>query len=200
MVFVFRVIVFVVAAQRVWADTKEFVCNTAQLGCNNVYYRSPTSFPGIQEVVTHNKVTHMVEARVLMGLPPQFLLEVEQAHQEAPMGLMELQVMVANTGMVAHLGVFLFYTEALIFFYLPLPCPSALTQMGYKLSPQFSEMLVQRFSGRGGSHGIQLDRFIQACTQLQSMTQVFRERDTGMTGNIRLSYEDFLTSAVTRLM
>ncbi|MED6275592.1 peflin or Penta-EF hand domain-containing protein 1 [Characodon lateralis] len=76
----------------------------------------------------------------------------------------------------------------------------ALTQMGYKLSPQFSEMLVQRFSGRGGSHGIQLDRFIQACTQLQSMTQVFRERDTGMTGNIRLSYEDFLTSAVTRLM
>ncbi|XP_038142760.1 peflin isoform X3 [Cyprinodon tularosa] len=76
----------------------------------------------------------------------------------------------------------------------------ALTQMGYKLSPQFSEMLVQRFSGRGGPHGIQLDRFIQACTQLQSMTQVFRERDTGMTGNIRLSYEDFLASGVTKLM
>ncbi|XP_014842839.1 PREDICTED: peflin [Poecilia mexicana] len=75
-----------------------------------------------------------------------------------------------------------------------------LTLMGYKLSPQFSEMLVQRFGGRGGAHGIQLDRFIQACTQLQSMTQVFRERDTGMTGNVRLSYEDFLASAVTRLM
>ncbi|MEQ2273701.1 hypothetical protein XENORESO_007727 [Xenotaenia resolanae] len=38
MVFVFRVMVFVVAAQRVWADTKEFVCNTAQPGCNSVYY------------------------------------------------------------------------------------------------------------------------------------------------------------------
>ncbi|XP_054912001.1 peflin [Poeciliopsis prolifica] len=75
-----------------------------------------------------------------------------------------------------------------------------LTQMGYKLSPQFSEMLVQRFGGRGGPRGIQLDGFIQACTQLQSMTQVFRERDTGMTGNVRLSYEDFLASAVVRLM
>ncbi|KAM4550580.1 peflin [Fundulus diaphanus] len=76
----------------------------------------------------------------------------------------------------------------------------ALAQMGYKLSPQFSETLVQRFGARGQSHGIQLDRFIQACTQLQSMTQLFRERDTGMTGNIRLSYEDFLSGAVTRLM
>lgn len=76
----------------------------------------------------------------------------------------------------------------------------ALTQMGYKLSPQFSDTLVQRFTHRGGRPGIQLDRFIQVCTQLQSMTQVFRERDTAMTGNIRLSYEDFLSGAVTRLM
>uniref|UniRef100_A0A3Q0QXF9 Peflin n=1 Tax=Amphilophus citrinellus TaxID=61819 RepID=A0A3Q0QXF9_AMPCI len=76
----------------------------------------------------------------------------------------------------------------------------ALAQMGYNLSPQFSEMLVQRFTIRGGRPGIQLDRFIQVCTQLQTMTQVFRERDTSMTGNIRLSYEDFLSGAVTRLM
>lgn len=47
---------------------------------------------------------------------------------------------------------------------------------------------------------MQLDRFIQVCTQLQTMTQVFRERDTAMTGNIRLSYEDFLSGAITRLM
>ncbi|XP_070702381.1 gap junction protein beta 9b [Pempheris klunzingeri] len=39
MVFVFRVMVFVVAAQRVWGDeSKDFVCNTAQPGCNNVCY------------------------------------------------------------------------------------------------------------------------------------------------------------------
>ncbi|XP_061616530.1 gap junction protein beta 9b [Phyllopteryx taeniolatus] len=38
-VFVFRVMVFVVAAQRVWGDdSKDFVCNTAQPGCTNVCY------------------------------------------------------------------------------------------------------------------------------------------------------------------
>lgn len=77
---------------------------------------------------------------------------------------------------------------------------SALAQMGYNLSPQFTETLVRRFGARGGRPGVQLDRFIQVCTQLQSMTQAFRERDTAMTGNIRLSYEDFLSGAITRLM
>ncbi|XP_060948586.1 peflin [Limanda limanda] len=76
----------------------------------------------------------------------------------------------------------------------------ALAQMGYNLSPQFSETLVQRFTLRGTRPGIQLDRFIQVCTQLQSMTQAFRERDTSMTGNVRLNYEDFLSGAMTRLM
>lgn len=40
-VFVFRVLVFVVAAQRVWGDeSKAFVCNTEQHGCTNVCYDS----------------------------------------------------------------------------------------------------------------------------------------------------------------
>ncbi|XP_063041232.1 gap junction beta-4 protein-like [Engraulis encrasicolus] len=39
MVFLFRVLVFTVAAQRVWGDeNKDFVCNTAQPGCPNVCY------------------------------------------------------------------------------------------------------------------------------------------------------------------
>ncbi|XP_008329626.1 peflin [Cynoglossus semilaevis] len=76
----------------------------------------------------------------------------------------------------------------------------ALAQMGYNLSPQFSETLVQRLSVRGMRPGIQLDRFIQVCTQLQSMTQAFREKDTNMTGNIRISYEEFLCGAIARLM
>nr|XP_040045047.1 gap junction protein beta 9b [Gasterosteus aculeatus aculeatus] len=39
MVFIFRVLVFVVAAQRVWGDdNKDFVCNTIQPGCTNVCY------------------------------------------------------------------------------------------------------------------------------------------------------------------
>lgn len=41
MVFVFRVMVFVVAAQRVWGDeSKDFICNTRQPGCANVCYDS----------------------------------------------------------------------------------------------------------------------------------------------------------------
>ncbi|XP_053365809.1 gap junction beta-3 protein-like [Clarias gariepinus] len=41
MVFVFRVLVFSVAAQRVWGDdSKDFVCNTRQPGCTNVCYDS----------------------------------------------------------------------------------------------------------------------------------------------------------------
>ncbi|XP_036372139.1 gap junction protein beta 9b [Megalops cyprinoides] len=41
MVFVFRVLVFVVAAQRVWGDeSKDFDCNTRQPGCTNVCYDS----------------------------------------------------------------------------------------------------------------------------------------------------------------
>ncbi|CAL8364613.1 unnamed protein product [Arctogadus glacialis] len=76
----------------------------------------------------------------------------------------------------------------------------ALGQMGYNLSPQFTETLVGRYAVRGGRPGVQLDRFIQVCTQLQSMTQAFRERDQAMTGNVRLSYEDFLSGTVQRLM
>ncbi|XP_051949584.1 peflin-like isoform X2 [Xyrauchen texanus] len=77
----------------------------------------------------------------------------------------------------------------------------ALSQMGYRLSPQFIQELVNRFSARSGVNGVlQLDSFIQVCTQLQSMTQAFREKDTAMTGNVRMSYEDFLSCAVTRLM
>ncbi|TRY98532.1 hypothetical protein DNTS_025152 [Danionella cerebrum] len=76
----------------------------------------------------------------------------------------------------------------------------ALSQMGYNLSPQFIQELVNRYSGRSVNGVLQLDRFIQVCTQLQSMTLAFREKDAGMTGNVRMSYEEFLAAAVTRLM
>lgn len=39
MVFIFRILVFVVAAQRVWGDEiKDYICNTLQPGCANVCY------------------------------------------------------------------------------------------------------------------------------------------------------------------
>ncbi|XP_026529472.1 peflin isoform X2 [Notechis scutatus] len=75
-----------------------------------------------------------------------------------------------------------------------------LCQMGYNLSPQFSQLLVSRYSQKGCTPGIQLDRFIQTCTLLQTMTEAFREKDTGMTGTARISYEDFLMMSASRML
>lgn len=51
MVFVFRVLVFVVAAQRVWGDeSKDFVCNTRQ-----VITRKETSVPAVLEKAEYTK-------------------------------------------------------------------------------------------------------------------------------------------------
>ncbi|XP_075578278.1 peflin [Pelecanus crispus] len=76
----------------------------------------------------------------------------------------------------------------------------AFSQMGYNLSPQFSQLLLARYGQRSSNPSIQLDRFIQICMQLQSTTDAFREKDTGLVGNVQLSYEDFLTMVVTRMM
>ncbi|NXS82135.1 PEF1 protein, partial [Erpornis zantholeuca] len=76
----------------------------------------------------------------------------------------------------------------------------AFSQMGYNLSPQFSQLLLARYAQRSPNPSIQLDRFIHICMQLQSLTDAFREKDTALVGNVRLSYEDFLTMVVTRML
>ncbi|NWV23415.1 PEF1 protein, partial [Origma solitaria] len=76
----------------------------------------------------------------------------------------------------------------------------AFSQMGYNLSPQFSQLLLARYAQRSPNPSIQLDRFIHICMQLQSLTDAFREKDTAMVGNVRLGYEDFLTMVVTRML
>nr|XP_047905568.1 peflin [Anser cygnoides] len=76
----------------------------------------------------------------------------------------------------------------------------AFSQMGYNLSPQFSQLLLSRYAPRSPDPSIQLDRFIHICMQLQSTTEAFREKDTALAGNVRLSYEDFLTMVVTRML
>uniref|UniRef100_A0A8C3NI95 Peflin n=1 Tax=Geospiza parvula TaxID=87175 RepID=A0A8C3NI95_GEOPR len=78
----------------------------------------------------------------------------------------------------------------------------AFSQMGYNLSPQFSQLLLARYAQRSPNPNpsIQLDRFIHICMQLQSLTDAFREKDTAMAGNVRLGYEDFLTMVVTRML
>ncbi|NXV10571.1 PEF1 protein, partial [Cettia cetti] len=76
----------------------------------------------------------------------------------------------------------------------------AFSQMGYNLSPQFSQLLLARYAQRSPNPSIQLDGFIHICMQLQSLTDAFREKDTALLGNARLSYEDFLTMVVTRML
>ena len=86
--------------------------------------------------------------------------------------------------------------------FVPALCASspALSQMGYNLSPQFTQLLVSRYCPRSASPAMQLDRFIQVCTQLQVLTEAFREKDTAVQGNIRLSFEDFVTMTASRLL
>lgn len=81
-------------------------------------------------------------------------------------------------------------------------CPSspALSQMGYNLSPQFTQLLVSRYCPRSASPAMQLDRFIQVCTQLQLLTEAFREKDTAVQGSVRLSFEDFVTMTASRML
>ncbi|XP_077338072.1 peflin [Lithobates pipiens] len=76
----------------------------------------------------------------------------------------------------------------------------ALSQMGYSLSPQFVQQVMTRYAPRSANMTLQLDGFIQVCTRLQSMTESFREKDTARSGNVRLSYDDFLTAFVGRLL
>ncbi|XP_072274766.1 peflin [Pyxicephalus adspersus] len=76
----------------------------------------------------------------------------------------------------------------------------ALSQMGYSLSPQFVQQVMTRYAPRSANMTLQLDGFIQVCTKLQTMTEAFRDKDTGRSGNAKLSYDDFLTMAVGRLL
>ncbi|CAG5120398.1 unnamed protein product [Candidula unifasciata] len=71
----------------------------------------------------------------------------------------------------------------------------AFMTMGYNVSPQFVQTIVIKFD-HFGRRCLTLDNFIQACVMLKSLTDAFRQRDTTMSGYVRLSYEDFMSLAV----
>ncbi|EZA47633.1 hypothetical protein DMN91_012434 [Ooceraea biroi] len=73
---------------------------------------------------------------------------------------------------------------------------AALTQMGYKLSPQFIEFLIKKSDLRG-HQSITIDQFIVLCVQIQRFTEAFRTRDTDQTGTITIAFEDFLAVALS---
>lgn len=76
----------------------------------------------------------------------------------------------------------------------------ALSHMCYNLSPQFTQLLVSGYCPRSANPVRQLYRFIQVCTQLQVLTEAFREKDTAVRGNIWLSFEDVVTMTASRTL
>lgn len=71
----------------------------------------------------------------------------------------------------------------------------AFATMGYNVSPQFVQTVVVKFD-HYARRSLTLDNFIQACVMLKSLTDMFKQRDQGMTGRVQLSYEDFMCMAV----
>lgn len=72
---------------------------------------------------------------------------------------------------------------------------AALTQMGYRLRPEFISFLIQK-SDPNGQRCITVDQFIVLCVQIQRFTEAFRARDTDQAGSITISFEDFLGVAL----
>lgn len=71
----------------------------------------------------------------------------------------------------------------------------AFAQMGYNVSPQFAAIVIGKFDIYG-RRSLTLDNFIQSCVMLKSLTDSFKQRDPQMQGNIRMNYEDFMTTAI----
>ena len=72
---------------------------------------------------------------------------------------------------------------------------TAFNEMGYRVSPQFAQLVVTGFD-RASRRSLKFDDFIQACVMLRGLTDAFRTRDTNLNGVIQVSYEDFMTMAV----
>ncbi|KAL7269296.1 hypothetical protein RUND412_008053, partial [Rhizina undulata] len=99
---------------------------------------------------------------------------------------------------------------------------NALAAFGYRLSPQFVQLLFRSYDRRGtestpqpaavqqggdgllssppqanneklGQDAISFDLFVQSCISLKRMTEVFKKYDDDRDGFITLSFEEFLT-------
>jgi len=77
---------------------------------------------------------------------------------------------------------------------------TALQQMGYGLSPQFSRTATWCHDKRGVMGQLDLESFICCCLKLQRLTGEFQRRDAQRVGRADLSYEDFMLMAVNNIM
>lgn len=72
----------------------------------------------------------------------------------------------------------------------------AFTQMGFRFSPDFVRFLVGK-SDPQNKREISVDQFIVTCVQVQRFTEAFRQRDNEQKGIIQISFEDFITVALS---
>ncbi|KAI8435132.1 hypothetical protein MSG28_003509 [Choristoneura fumiferana] len=71
----------------------------------------------------------------------------------------------------------------------------ALSQMGFRFSPDFINFLSKRCDPKEGK--VSVDEFIVLCVQIQRFTEAFRARDTQQNGTVTIGFEDFLTVALS---
>lgn len=72
----------------------------------------------------------------------------------------------------------------------------ALTQMGFRFSPDFVRFLVAKCDP-ANKREVSVDQFIVLCVQIQRFTDAFRARDSELKGVITINFEDFLTVALS---
>lgn len=72
----------------------------------------------------------------------------------------------------------------------------ALTQMGFRFSPEFIRFLIVK-SDPENHRIMSVDQFIVVCVQIQRFTEAFRQRDTERNGTISIAFEDFLNVALS---
>jgi len=72
----------------------------------------------------------------------------------------------------------------------------ALTQMGFRFSPDFIKFLVAKCDPTTKQE-VSVDQFIVLCVKIQRFTDAFRMRDTEQQGVITISFEEFLSIALS---
>lgn len=71
----------------------------------------------------------------------------------------------------------------------------ALTQMGFRFSPQFVQFLIS-INDHVNHKEISVDQFIVLCVKVQRFTDAFRQKDTQQQGVITIGFEEFLGIAL----
>ena len=70
--------------------------------------------------------------------------------------------------------------------------------MGFNVSPAFVATAVWRYDIHKRLQ-LSFEDFISCCLLMQALTNQFRQKDTAMTGNAQISYDDFMCLAIANI-